>query len=93
MVQFFPKPFDPSIFNGILESSVATIGTIAIVALDFYDFLGQLKHLVGSTKANNIGNSRVCGILAVSHSETTTDKYVVTYNLSILDNGNETQVV
>ena len=56
-MKFSSEPVDAAIFDGVLETSMTTIGAISIVTLDFYYLFGNLVDLLGCAEADDIGNT------------------------------------
>ena len=87
------KPVQPAILNGVLESGVFAVGTIAVIPLGGDDFLGHVCHLFRRAKTKHVGQAREGLGLPVVHAHSTANGDGVANDLVVLNHRDEAKVV
>lgn len=73
--------------------SVLPVLSVTVVPLDQHDAFGNLFTVLRSDETNDITQSRVGLLVTVSNTHTTTNTDIVTNDLVVFNDGNETNVV
>ena len=91
--EFGLEPFDALFLEDILDAGVLAVGTIAPVAVDLDHGLADGDDLFAGEEADDVGQARVGGLVAVGGAEAAADEQVVTDELAAFDDGDVAHVV
>ena len=87
------EPFDAAILNRVFEPGVFAVGAVPVVPLGDEDCLADLIHLVGRDEAEHIGEAWEGFRVAVAHAESAADSHIITSELAVLRNGDESEIL
>ena len=93
LAEFGAEPLDALFLEDILDARVLTVGAVTPVAVDGDDGGADFDELFAGDEADDVGEARVGGLVAVGGAEAAADEQVVAEELAVLDDGHEAHVV
>src|SRR5690606_11049618 len=79
--------------NRIFKAGIFTHRAVTIIALDRYNLLSYLKHLIRCNEADHLAKLRIRIRVTMGHPHTAANRYIETNNLLILNDRNIPEIL